>query len=218
MNHRPACTFLLPVFNGAIHLEKSISNLLSSAASQDEILIVNDGSSDCTQEKWDEITALDPRIKVFHQTHQGIVVALNNGVSQSTNEYIARVDIDDSYHSDRIELQVSYLQKFKEAGVVFCDYDFVKQETLESLGSICSPITPNLSLLALVNPQRMPHPGALILKSALLRVGGYRSEDSPCEDYGLWLRIARQYELISVPEVLLSYSISQKGLTAIHSS
>ena len=217
MSLRPACTFLIPVFNGGPFMEKMVRNLISLADEDDEILIVDDGSNDYTKTMWFNLKKIDSRIKIVHQEHQGIVAALNNGISNSLNDFIARVDVDDTYRSDRIDLQIKAISEVDGSGLIFCDYEFVNQETQELLGAISSPVTPNLSLLALVNPQRMPHPGALLIKCALLDAGGYSAEDWPCEDYGLWLRIAQQYKIISVPETLLYYSVSQKSLTATHS-
>ena len=213
---RSACSLVIPVFNGSKYLSKSISGIVQMAGQNDEILIINDGSTDVDMNYWSQLQAIDSRINVIHKNHEGIVSALNTGFAQAKNLFIARMDVDDSCKPERIDLQIKEIIRNPDVGVVFCDYEFVDLNSKDRLGSIPTAVFSNASLLSMVNPQRMPHPGALISKEKFLEVGGYSTQDSPCEDYGLWLRIAEKYSIVSVPEILLEYSISPKSLTSLN--
>ena len=191
-----------------------MSGVTAMSIETDEILIIDDGSTDYTDTQWSMLESSDARTRIIRRKHEGIVSSLNIGLREATNLYIARVDIDDLYSENRIEKQMELMLANPHCGVVFSDYSFASDTVEKNLGNIYAAVYPQSSMLSLVNPQRMPHPAALIRKSAALDVGGYKEEDSPCEDYGLWLRIARNYKIISVPEVLLTYTINPKGLTA----
>lgn len=211
---RPKCTFLIPIYNGASYIPRLMAEVIAMSIEKDEILIIDDGSTDYTESQWSQLESSDKRIRIIHRNHEGIVGSLNVGLHEATHQYIARVDVDDSYSESRIEKQIELMLATPNCGVVFSDYKFVSEGIETDLGNIYAALKPQSSILSLVNPQRMPHPAALLRKSAALTVGGYKDEDSPCEDFGLWLRMAHEYTIASVPELLLTYTINPKGLTA----
>jgi glycosyltransferase involved in cell wall biosynthesis len=211
---RPACTFLIPIYNGASYIPRLMREVKAMSIERDEILIIDDGSTDYTEPQWSLLESSDNRIRIIRRNHEGIVSSLNVGLREAGHQYVARVDADDSYSESRIEKQMQLMLATPRCGVVFSDYKFASKNVEKNLGNIYSALNPQSSILSLANPQRMPHPAALLLKSAALNVGGYKDEDSPCEDFGLWLRMAHEYTIASVPELLLTYTINPKGLTA----
>jgi hypothetical protein len=76
-----------------------------------------------------------------------------------------------------------------------------------------SGITHDATYVSLIRNVRTPHPGVLLNKLAVAQAGGYRTEDFGVEDLSLWLRIARNSPLMSVPENLMSYRISASSVT-----
>ena len=211
---RPPCTFLIPIYNAAIFIPRLMREVIAMSIESDEILIIDDGSTDYTDSQWLLLESSDQRIRVIRRNHEGIVSSLNVGLREATHLYIARVDADDSYSESRVEKQLQLMRATPHCGLVFSDYKFVNDDGSKNLGNIYAALHPQSSILSLVNPQRMPHPAALLLKSAALNVGGYSEDDSPCEDFGLWLRMAHKYKIASVPESLLTYTLNPKGLTA----
>jgi glycosyltransferase involved in cell wall biosynthesis len=211
-NMRQPCTILLPLFNGSAFLLQSINNLREIAGPKDEILIIDDGSTDLTDQKIESFTKLDTRI-VFHKCkHQGLVETLNYGIKVAANELIARADVDDVYEKDRIEFQVKYLTSNPRITAVFSDYKMVSPSGA-SLGIFPSAISPELTAFSLVSSQRTPHPSVMYRKSAVIATGGYLPEDFPAEDLGLWIRLVKGGEIASIPLVLLRYTVHNLSIT-----
>lgn len=203
----------MPVRNGAAFIHKSLENLCEIAGEYDEILVINDGSTDSTQLILKEFQIIDSRIVIINLPESGLVVALNKGIESATNEIIARADVDDLYSLDRINLQIKLLESNSNIAAVFSDYIFWS-EGEANLGYIATAITDSATKLSLVDAFRTPHPSAVFRKSKVISVGSYRLTDFPAEDLGLWIRLASKFELATVPISLLNYRINSTGVTS----
>lgn len=77
------------------YLEKCVNSVLNQTYTNLEVILVDDGSNDGSEELCDYYKEMDPRVKVIHQSNQGVVSARNRGIDNATGEYIAFVDADD---------------------------------------------------------------------------------------------------------------------------
>ena len=98
-------TALMPVKNGAVFLKKSLPQLQLSCKATDEILIIDDFSDDNTVQIAQDAAKTDRRIRLLRNSNPGIVEALNLGLSEASNEWIARFDVDDKYEISRLDEQ-----------------------------------------------------------------------------------------------------------------
>lgn len=209
---RHSCTILLPLYNGSKFLSQSLNNLCEIAGPTDEILVLDDGSTDLTNQEIDSLDKLDPRI-VFHKfEHRGLVSTLNEGIRLAKNEFIARADVDDTYAKNRIEMQVNYLIDNPETSAVFSDYKMVSSSG-KNLGTFPSAISTELTAFSLLCSQRTPHPSVMYRKSAVVAAGGYMPQDFPAEDLALWIRLVSKGKIASIPFVLLNYTVHGASIT-----
>ena len=175
------------------------------------MLVVDDGSSDRSGDLLNKWSRTDARVRILENRGRGLVAALNLGLSESSNNWVARFDVDDIYPAVRISRQRAQIRSGIVA--VFADYSCISEHE-KYLGTIYSAIFSTEVSISLVNSQRTAHPSALINRRAVIEVGGYRSEDFPAEDLSLWLRLSRNGELISVPEILLNYRLNRNGVSS----
>jgi glycosyltransferase involved in cell wall biosynthesis len=201
----------MPVRNGAQFLSTAIRNIESNVAPEDEILIVNDGSNDETLQILERWSRRNAKVRLLDSGGKGIVSALNLGISEADNNWIARFDVDDEYSDSRIEEQRKLIDESTTA--IFCDYRF-HNPSGKHLGVIPTAVSADASVVSLISSQRTPHPGVIFNRESVLEVGGYRKEDFPAEDISLWLRLAKVGQIVSVPEVLLAYRLSKNSVSA----
>lgn len=210
LTQKPAVSLLVPIKNGLEYLTVFKENIHSLIGPSDELILVNDNSTDGTLlflNKWAE---QDPRVKVLNNPDVGLVHALNFGLAHATFDWIARFDVDDLYSENRLLIQRNYLHD--KTAAVFCDYEFISKDGT-SFGTIHSAVLPIPTLLSLISGQRTPHPGVIFNRKLAIKVGGYLTQDYPAEDLSLWLRLAQEGQLLSAPTILLNYRISPKSVS-----
>ena len=113
----------------------------------DELILVNDGSTDLGSAELARLLKLDPRIVLISKEHTGIVDSLNIGIARAKNEYIARLDADDILIPGRLVKQIDYLEKNERCAAVFCDYRLIFQNKV--YGFISGGIFPLATMLSL---------------------------------------------------------------------
>jgi glycosyltransferase involved in cell wall biosynthesis len=200
----------MPVKNGELFLTHSLTDLRSNCGPGDEIILIDDNSSDDTLNKLLTIAKADKRIFVTRNRGNGIVDALNFGLELASKDWVARFDVDDLYPIDRIKKQRALLNS--DVAIVFSDYQFFTDDG-QILGTIPSSIFKESSYISLISGQRTAHSSALFSREFALSVGGYLHNEFPAEDLGLWLRMSRFGNIITVPEVLLKYRLSTTSVT-----
>ena len=203
-------SYLLPIKNGENYLNDIFQYFERNFNEIDQIVFVNDSSNDNTIKLLNAFSKKHSNwnIKVINSSGTGLVEALNVGAKECDYGWIARFDVDDKYVDGRIEKQRIYLNE--KVAAVFCDYKLHFPNGLNA-GFIPSPIDNLSMLLSLPLSQQTPHPGVIFNKEKFKKVGMYSQQDFPIEDIALWFRLAQAGQLISVPEILLDYRISNSG-------
>lgn len=98
----PLVSVIIPTYNRADMLQKTVESVMRQTYSNLEIIIVNDGSKDRTSEIISELEDKDERIRgIHHRVNMGPNVARNNGILNASGEYIALIDDDDFMGRDK---------------------------------------------------------------------------------------------------------------------
>jgi len=200
---------VLPIKNGQEWIPEALLEISNLFESQDELIIIDDHSTDSTWEILDNFTC-KTSLRKIKNPRAGLVSALNEGIRIAQHEWIVRFDIDDKYRTSRIDKQLAAITPRTVA--VFSDYRIITAEG-KDLGLIPSPIHPRATALSLVHSDRTAHPSVIFRKSSALSVGLYRQEDFPCEDLSLWLRLATVGDLVSIPSDELIYSLRKSSVS-----
>lgn len=114
--NRPSISVIVPVFNGREFLADALRSILDQSLAADEIIVVNDGSTDNSSEV---AMRFGPLVRVVSQPHAGVGAARNAGVGSSTGSYLAFLDADDLMPPQRLERQAGALSMVPECELVF---------------------------------------------------------------------------------------------------
>ncbi len=112
---------VMPAYNAEGTCEKSIKSVLNQTYKDFELIIVNDGSKDKTEEKCKQLTQGYKNVRVLTQKNQGVSVARNNGLENATGKYIAFIDSDDEYKETFLEKMVDAAEA-GDADIVICGF------------------------------------------------------------------------------------------------
>ena len=118
-------SIIIPSYNRAEVIGKSIQSVLQQSYSNLEIIVVDDGSSDNTKEVVEAIQ--DDRVKYVYQNNQGACAARNNGFAHAKGEFIALNDSDDVWHTDKLKRQIDLL-KSEDVDVVCCRLAIIRNQ------------------------------------------------------------------------------------------
>jgi glycosyltransferase involved in cell wall biosynthesis len=202
-NH-PLISVLLPVYNGAEYLTAAIESILSQTYRNFELIIINDGSHDDSAKIISQFG--DSRIRAYLQNNQGLAASLNRAVQLAKGKYLARQDQDDFSLPQRFQRQVEFLESHEECGMVGTWAKILSEnKTVPKLHSHPSENAVLKFELLFDNP--FVHSSMMIRKVVFDRVGLYSTDRArqPPEDYELWSRVARKFEVANMPEVLHIY-------------
>lgn len=131
-NSAPLVSVIVPVYNAASSLRRCVDSLLSQTLTDMELILVNDGSQDCSGTICDEYVTIDSRVSVIHKSNGGVASARMAGIDKATGEYSIQVDSDDWVEPSMLEdLYNKALQD--DADIVICDfyYDYEGRKPLK---------------------------------------------------------------------------------------
>ena len=121
-------SIIVPVYNVAKYLAECIQGVLVQTFQSWELILVNDGSKDCSGAICDDYPAKDDRIRVIHKPNTGVSDTRNVGLSNARGKYVMFLDADDYwYDHGALEVLVSTAQKY-QADIVRGEYKAVNQD------------------------------------------------------------------------------------------
>lgn len=200
----PTVSVIIPCYNHGHYLPHAVRSVLAQTFTDWEAIIVDDGSTDDTRQVAAQFT--DPRIRYIYQENRGLSGARNTGIAAARGELIALLDADDMWEPEFLARMVAALQETPTAAAAYCGFRW--------MDAIGNPL--KQSVLRVVPPERfyeeLLYQGSWISAcSVVVRAAAYR-EAGPfdeslqaCEDYDMWLRMAKPMQFIGVPEVLVFY-------------
>ena len=215
LSESPFITVLMPVYNCANYITKSIESVLNQTYEKFELLIINDGSTDGTIEQLKFYEAKDNRIRIYHQKNQGIVSALNKGINLAKGKYIARIDADDIMNKKRLSEQINILE-LKDNIAVLGSWITVINEKGESINNWELPFQPiEFDFWTYLNGDvRVGHPCVTYRTDVVRFLGGYRDNYPHAEDIDLWFRIEQSgFEILNIPKYLTLYRKHNSQIT-----
>ena len=214
MSGNPLISVLMPVYNAERYLAQAVESVLAQTLGDFEFIIINDGSTDRSEEILRGFAARDSRIRLISRPNTGYVVALNEGLGQACGEFIARMDADDVCLPRRFERQIAFLRQHPKVALVGG-----RVEIIDEAGRlIIRPRVPldndALQRALLEGKNLIGHPTVMVRRQTMLDCGGYNVDACPAEDLDMWLRVGEVGEVANVPELILKYRQHARSVSA----
>ena len=190
---------VIPTYNRYTLLKRAINSLLTQTHPVDEIIVIDDGSTDNTK----QITKDFPNIIYIYQSNRGVSAARNVGIQRAKNEWIAFLDSDDEWHQEKLQKQVAFHQNNPDILMSYTAEKWVRDGKVVKIPKKYRKIgldafVENLSYCNIA-------PSSVLLHKKLLdRVGLFDENLEVCEDYDLWLRISSENKVGLLSEQLIT--------------
>ena len=112
---------IIPSYNRAHFIERSVESALGQTHRDVEVIIVDDGSKDGTRALVEKVWSGEPRVRYHHQDNKGISGARNTGLALATGDYVALLDSDDEWVPWKLEAQLACMRAHPEVGMTWTD-------------------------------------------------------------------------------------------------
>jgi len=195
----PTFSVLMPTYNQEAYLPAALDSLLAQSFKDWEVLVVNDGSRDGTQQVIEAYAARDPRIRAFRQENGGTAVALNEGLRRARGAWVTWLSSDDLYEPDALEVFARGIREIPEARFFHSSFSYLMHETGELRPQPDSHAeslpAPGLETMAHFEMNYLNGITVCIQRSLLEDVGDFNPDYRWGHDADLWLRISARTRL-----------------------
>ena len=131
-NNLPKISIIIPAYNSGGSIERSVNSALSQSYPDIEVVVVNDGSADDTEERVKAIADRDSRVRLFTKKNAGVSAARNDGIMAAQGEWFVTLDADDYIDSDMIEALYNAVER-TDADTVMCGFRMVYEDGKKSV-------------------------------------------------------------------------------------
>lgn len=198
---RPLVTVIMPVYNRADLVGKSLDSVLKQSYQNWECIVVDDGSTDNSKQIIQNYREKDDRIKYYYNENSGAAAARNYGIQQSNGIYILPLDSDDLITETYIEKAVVCFNENPEIKIVYGKAVLIGEKKEEWN---LPPYSYELFLM-----YNMLFNSSMYKRSDFDRVGGY-TEGNRLEDWDLWIKILKSNgKVFQLPEIVYFYRTHQ---------
>jgi glycosyltransferase involved in cell wall biosynthesis len=209
----PLVSVVLPVYNALPYLKESVESILSQTYQNFELLLIDDCSTDGSNELLRKYVLEDTRVKlIVNNENLRIVKSLNKGIHASQGKYIMRMDADDISISTRMELQVDFMESNPEVGVCGGSMELV-DSSLVHIGIRRYYLDDKAIRKHIFKFSPFSHPATMFRKSTLEQSDLYDPKCLHGEDYDLYFRIGKVAKFGNLQEIILKYRVHKNSLT-----
>jgi glycosyltransferase involved in cell wall biosynthesis len=209
-------TVVIPAYNSLKYLPETINTVLSQSFQDFEVLVINDGSTDATEE-WVIQNVKDPRVKLISQENQGLSGARNTGIKYAQGDYIALLDADDLWEPSKLEKQVQCLDANPEVALVYTWIALIDQHGKPTGRIVAHHAEGNVWQKLLEINIVVCGSNPLVRRNCFENVGLFDMSLSSNEDRDMWLRIAAKYPFAVIKEPLVLYRQHQGNMSKDYS-
>ncbi|RDH88572.1 MAG: glycosyl transferase [endosymbiont of Escarpia spicata] len=191
---------IIPTYNRVDTLPRALDSVLSQHLAADEVIVVDDGSTDETAEL---ISRRYPQCRYLHQPNQGVSSARNLGIREAQGEWIALLDSDDAWLPQKLQLQSEALKA--EPDHLICHTEEIWIRNGVRVNAMHKHAKSGGFIFDRCLPLCAISPSSVILHRSLFDSVGLFDERLPaCEDYDLWLRICATEPVLFLSEPLIT--------------
>jgi glycosyltransferase involved in cell wall biosynthesis len=210
-----AISVVIPLFNKNAHVGAAVQSVLAQTLSPAEILVIDDGSTDGGGEIAESFGG---KVKVIHQSRQGVAAARNLGIEIASNEAIAFLDADDIWKPQFLGRVAGLLERFPNACAAGSAYQYLRAGsqviTLRFAKANHDFVEGPIDYFACMAENAAPPLNAsavIARRSVLKKVGGFPTGHRWGEDHDTWARLAMAGDVAITREVLVTVNIAAEN-------
>lgn len=214
-NDGPLVSVVIPSYNCARFVPAAIRSALAQTYRNIEIIVVDDGSTDDTRAA---VEAFGKSVRYIHQANQGLPGARNTAIKVANGELLAFLDADDEWLPEKLQVQVPLLSADPRVALVHSDLTFLDVETGKQYQQYQPRERFKGQCYGTLFFGNNVTPSTVVARAAAVKDVGLfdASLVTGCEDFDLWLRLARHHSFAYCPQPLTIYRLHGSNMTRNH--
>ncbi|MBP1911700.1 glycosyltransferase family 2 protein [Thermococcus stetteri] len=202
---RPEVSVIIPTYKRYELLKRAIDSVLTQTFDDFEVLVVDGARSKSIRELVRSFE--DRRLRYIPQTGTGIANARNLGVLKARGNFIAFLDDDDRWREDKLELQIKAFNELpKDYGLVYTAFTYYYLDRNKIIG-VKRPKASGDVYRHLLKDNITGTSTIMVRRECFKRAGLFREDFVTCEDWDMWLRMAKICRFGAIDEPLVDYTI-----------
>lgn len=208
----PLVSVVIATYNQAKYLGDSIESVLNQTYGNVELIVVDDGSTDNTQEVLSQYCG---RITMIQQPNSERGAARNRGLYEARGEFIAFLDADDIWVPKKLAREVEYLLKHPDTGVVYGDVKII-DESGRVTGRLRKPSHFGWVTREILTSNFVSFSSHLVRREAAVKIGGFPESRliSGSEDWVFWVHLSTQVRFAHLPVSTALYRIHPENTSS----
>jgi glycosyltransferase involved in cell wall biosynthesis len=201
---------VIPTYNYGRFVVDAVNSVLAQTYRDFEIIVVNDGSTDDTEER---LKPLLHRIRYIRQDNQGLAAARNAGIRAAAGQWIAFLDSDDQWHPRKLEVQMTYLASHPDVALLAADSLKDVSGGWPDIAEGADPPAERIGLDDIVIRSRFGPSCVVVRKDCFEKTGLFDSSLASAEDRDMWIRIACDFPTVILHVPLWWYRVHSSSMS-----
>jgi glycosyltransferase involved in cell wall biosynthesis len=204
---------VIPAYNSSRYIAETLESVLQQTLPADEVLVVDDGSTDETASIAERF---GPPVRVICRSNSRVAATRNAGIQEAVSEWVGFIDADDLWDSSKLERQMEELARHPGADVCYTGRRLlIQNEETTQLGEVVRVPPATQIRQSLFRQTSFLPSSVLIRRSTLMAVGGFDIRCAYVEDWDLWLRLLHWgAKFVDCQEPLVHYRIHLDSMTS----
>jgi glycosyltransferase involved in cell wall biosynthesis len=207
LTNRPLVSVIIPYYNDTETIERALVSVANQSFVDFEIIIVDDYSSQVPGSF--HVPGCSAPLRVIrHEENKGVAAARNTGILSSAGRWVAFLDADDAWHTDKLARQIAALEAATEYGSVtgFALYRDHARPPEIHIPNDPAPLLNQLAMGCTLSPGST----LIVLREVFNDIGLYDDSLRRLEDWDWLIRFAKHYQLVALPECFADIHVSRK--------
>ena len=208
-----------PTYNSAAYINRTLDTLLSQKELPEEIIFSDDGSQDKTVEIIEKnrfkFTQAGVELIILQNLHEGPGAARNHGISETSQQWIAFLDADDTWKPDKLKRIKELVKDDHEVNCLLHWEEYIRADGSVTILEHGKNYDENLQIPKQLYRNNFLSTSAVVCNRSLLKeVGGFDASLPNGQDYDLWLKMSPMMKIIIIPDILGNYIEEATSITA----
>jgi glycosyltransferase involved in cell wall biosynthesis/peptidoglycan/xylan/chitin deacetylase (PgdA/CDA1 family) len=196
-------------FNYGQYVGDALESILAQSVPASEVIVIDDGSTDDTAAR----VRSYPDLQYVYQTNAGVSAARNRGIAKSTGDFLVFLDADDLLLPRAIECNLRTFRENPAVGMVAGHYRYINADKTVQFRQPFHGVTSDFYRHLLIDNFIGMHGAVMYKRAAISDVGGFDEALRRCEDYDVYLKVAKSHGLACHDEIVAEYRRHGNGLS-----